>query len=60
MRSIDERFAKSGRDYLLDKPNPIPLPFDEAVKAALEVPPPKSVERAKKARVTSRLKRKKS
>ena len=36
----------------------IPLPFDEAVKAALEADPPKSVEKAKKARVASRSKRK--
>jgi hypothetical protein len=36
----------------------IPLPFEEAVKAALEVEPPAEVERAKKARVATRSKRK--
>jgi hypothetical protein len=38
----------------------IPLPFDEAMKAALEAEPPKDVERAKKARVASRSRRQKS
>lgn len=36
----------------------IPLPFGEAVKAALEAEPPASVEKAKTARVASRSKRK--
>jgi hypothetical protein len=34
----------------------IPIPFDEAMKAALEAEPPKDVEKAKKARVASRTK----
>ncbi len=36
----------------------IPLPFEDAVKAGLETPPPKRIEKAKKARVASRSKRK--
>jgi len=38
----------------------IPLPFEEAVKAGLETPVPKRIEKAKKARVASRSKRKKA
>jgi hypothetical protein len=38
----------------------IALPFDEAMKAALEAEPPDEVERAKRARVASRSKRQKS
>jgi hypothetical protein len=38
----------------------VPLPFEDAVKAALEAEPPKGVGKAKKARVASRSKRKKS
>jgi hypothetical protein len=36
----------------------IPLPFEEALKAALEVQPPEGVEKAKKARVVARAKKK--